>query len=289
MPGPVDDYFKKVKKDNPSYSDEQAWATAWSIYCKHKNPGSEHCKKPTSEYFKGKSAMDEMVLRVAASAVDPEMAKRVASRAMRALALGKTFESDKWRIHRYRDFIDITHLENAGKRGKCDKWSLEMNFHGDSLQESLGLEILQAAKKNVSADQMEKLLQEQVAEFGSGYSLKLHHTQYKGVDVIPAGFGPMEISTMKIQLTVKMDGFSVRDMSEGREIEVEDWDGNKKKVMDYPNMPTCIPSSAGKKGLAAFYRWVKDNKSKVKNMSYSDVLDALKDLGIPYHTYCAMD
>jgi hypothetical protein len=56
MPTPVDKYFKEIKKDNPSYSDEQAWATAWSIYCKHKNPGSEHCKKPAGEYLKGKSA-----------------------------------------------------------------------------------------------------------------------------------------------------------------------------------------------------------------------------------------
>jgi len=56
MPSPVDKYFDEVKKDNPSYSDEQAWATAWSIYCKHKNPGSEHCQKPPGEYLKGKSA-----------------------------------------------------------------------------------------------------------------------------------------------------------------------------------------------------------------------------------------
>lgn len=57
MPSPVDKYFKQVKDQNPSYSDEQAWATAWSIYCKHKNPGSEHCHKPTSEYLK--KALDD--------------------------------------------------------------------------------------------------------------------------------------------------------------------------------------------------------------------------------------
>lgn len=57
MPSPVDKYFEKVKKENPSYSDEQAWATAWSIYCKHKNPGSDHCHKDLDEYLKGRSAM----------------------------------------------------------------------------------------------------------------------------------------------------------------------------------------------------------------------------------------
>ncbi len=52
MPKPVDDYVEEIKKNNPSYSDEQAWATAWSIYCKHKNPGSDHCHKAPSEYLK---------------------------------------------------------------------------------------------------------------------------------------------------------------------------------------------------------------------------------------------
>jgi len=56
MPAKVDELFDEVKKSNPSYSDEQAWATAWSIYCKHVEPGSESCHLPTSEYLKGKTA-----------------------------------------------------------------------------------------------------------------------------------------------------------------------------------------------------------------------------------------
>jgi len=57
MPSPVDKYYKQVKEQNPSYSEEQAWATAWSIYCKHKNPGSPHCHKDPSEYLRTKSAL----------------------------------------------------------------------------------------------------------------------------------------------------------------------------------------------------------------------------------------
>ena len=56
MPAKVDKLYEEVKEKNPSYSEEQAWATAWSIYCKHVNPGSDSCHKPTSEYLKGKSA-----------------------------------------------------------------------------------------------------------------------------------------------------------------------------------------------------------------------------------------
>ena len=63
MPAKVDDLFDEVKKSNPGYSDEQAWATAWSIYCKHVEPGSESCHMPTSEYLKGKTASSRVVAR----------------------------------------------------------------------------------------------------------------------------------------------------------------------------------------------------------------------------------
>jgi hypothetical protein len=53
-PEQVDKYFKQVKKDNPSYDDSQAYATAWSIYCKHKNPGSDSCHQ--DDYLTGKTA-----------------------------------------------------------------------------------------------------------------------------------------------------------------------------------------------------------------------------------------
>lgn len=72
MPSPVDKYFDEVKEGNPSYSDEQAWATAWSIYCKHKNPGSEHCHQ--DEYLKGKSA--GLVVRVASRFLEADQQEK---------------------------------------------------------------------------------------------------------------------------------------------------------------------------------------------------------------------
>jgi len=53
-PAKVDKYFKEVKQKNPTYSDAQAWATAWSIFCKHVEPGSDSCHKDTSDYLKGR-------------------------------------------------------------------------------------------------------------------------------------------------------------------------------------------------------------------------------------------
>jgi hypothetical protein len=63
MPAKIDDLFDEIKESNPSYSDEQAWATAWSVYCKHVEPGSDSCHLPTSEYLKGKTASERVVAR----------------------------------------------------------------------------------------------------------------------------------------------------------------------------------------------------------------------------------
>lgn len=42
LPADVERYVKEVKEGNPDYTDEQVWATAWSIFCRA-NPDSEHC------------------------------------------------------------------------------------------------------------------------------------------------------------------------------------------------------------------------------------------------------
>jgi hypothetical protein len=54
MPKKVDEYYKKIKKENPEYDESKAWATAWSLYCK--NNESKHCKKDKEEYLNDKNA-----------------------------------------------------------------------------------------------------------------------------------------------------------------------------------------------------------------------------------------
>lgn len=59
VPADVERYVEEVRAANPDYDVAKIWATAWSIYCAYKNPDSEHCKKPTDEYFPGRSASDK--------------------------------------------------------------------------------------------------------------------------------------------------------------------------------------------------------------------------------------
>lgn len=63
MPSPVDKYVKQVREQNPDYDEAKVWATAWSIYCKYKNPGSDSCHQPASDYLKGKNAMSDKEVR----------------------------------------------------------------------------------------------------------------------------------------------------------------------------------------------------------------------------------
>jgi hypothetical protein len=106
MPSPVDKYFKQIKKDNPSYDDAQAWATAWSIYCKYKNPGSPSCHMPTDEYFKKES-------RLVAEFANALLVQKVASRYLRAMSLPENIESRLTRWRKKKDEILESLVEGA--------------------------------------------------------------------------------------------------------------------------------------------------------------------------------
>ena len=53
LPPKVEKYVKQIEKDNPDYDEAKVWATAWSLYCKHVNNDSPHCKKSPGDYFSG--------------------------------------------------------------------------------------------------------------------------------------------------------------------------------------------------------------------------------------------
>jgi hypothetical protein len=93
MPSPVDKYFKEVKENNPSYSDDQAWATAWSIYCKNVNPESPSCHKPKGEY------LSKEATRLITEFADALLIQKVASRYLVAMSLPENVETKllSWR------------------------------------------------------------------------------------------------------------------------------------------------------------------------------------------------
>lgn len=61
MPKKVEELVKRVKNDNPSYDDAKAYATAWSIFCKHVSPDHDSCKRDPEGYLKEKKARQQRI------------------------------------------------------------------------------------------------------------------------------------------------------------------------------------------------------------------------------------
>ena len=196
--------------------------------------------------------------------------------AMKGIAMGKGFETDALRAHRYRDSLHVTDLTFAGKRGKkCQRAVIQLSYlyDGDDKDRSAWFDRVTWNLTGFYKDNWKgfinfiKDLQDQFPG-----EIKLDIYNERGVDVTPAGFGPIVVDGKHVKVDSRWDTFSVRDKD------------------DQYNLPTCIPAfKGGKKDIKVFYRWVKDNQSKLRGMTYSDVLGEMRGIGIKYRSYCAMD
>lgn len=61
LPKKVEEYVDKFKEDG--YDESYAWSMGWSLYCKHKNPDSPHCKQDSYLDNQGKSSNLEKIAR----------------------------------------------------------------------------------------------------------------------------------------------------------------------------------------------------------------------------------
>ncbi len=182
------------------------------------------------------------------------------------LSVGETFENELWRIHRYREAIRVTHLENAGRRGKqCVEFVIHSNVAG-SLQpwESLAMEFMFYAKRKDGLPRMEQAMNE-AKEVG----FDVDKRTLRGVDVSPGGFQKLLIRGAFVTIEADYDRYSIED------------------ITDDDNQPTCI--ARGKKSIKQFYRWVKDNAKKLQSMTMHQIMDAMGKENIEYHYYCARD
>lgn len=193
-------------------------------------------------------------------------ALRVAARFMTALNVGETFENEHYRIHRYADSIKVMDLTNAGKRGKKVDAVTLYDFPRLSPVESTAMGYILWAKRN---SPFSKML-EQAKEDAEILGCKIEVSAYRGVDVMPAGVKPVEINGEHVYVEASPLRFIVRDKD------------------DRNNEPTCIPRG-NKKSLPVFYRWVKDNESRIRGMLFRDVLKEMEALGMDFHQYCAVD
>ena len=196
---------------------------------------------------------------------------------------GDTWESESgvYRVHRSRVSIRFWDLTNAGKRGKNVPTFVvyDLDFamraiKGNPKAQNALFSFMSKLTKfrNYSEAFMAAEVMRSLIEKESMSPPGLESRTEKGIHVAPAGFKPISINTDQIRIESDWSSFSVRDNT------------------DTYNLQTCIPAiKGGKADIKVFYRWVKDNQSRIKNMAFHDVTKAMDGLGIKAHHYCAMD
>jgi hypothetical protein len=186
---------------------------------------------------------------------------------------GDSVEKGSLRLHRFMDSLVLWDLTNAGKRGKrvektvvIPKYTLGSDIDRRGLLDRLG----QTLEHYSSYARARGYISDYLKDYPN--DLEIHEYQERGVDVTPAGFKPLVIRTDKILIEADYDGFRIVNRS------------------DQYNEPTCIPAATGgKKSIPVFYRWVQDNESRIKRMTFYEVQNEMQRLGIKYHYYCAID
>lgn len=201
--------------------------------------------------------------------------KAYPTKSVRQLGFGGAFESKHIRVKSWRSAIQVTDLENAGKRGKSVRqfslynidyirdrqptFSYVYNFYL-TLPKPTYDQALEWAKA-ISKDAQSRNI-----------GVEIQEKTLRGVDVAPSGFEPISIAEKHFNLSVDNKEFVIHDLDDPR------------------NEPTAISLDRhGKRNVKKLYDWALKNKTKLAGKTFNDVTRMLREAGINYHYYCAMD
>ena len=202
-----------------------------------------------------------------------DLAVKVATRyIVAAVARGETVEQGDVRIHRYADVFFIWDLTNAGKRGKKVKMmAVQPNHYYYKGDRAKWFDSMSRAIEHYRTyKDVKNFFEDVLVDYPN--EIDIDEREERGVDVYPGGFMPVKVNGKGVYVEVGYKDFTVRNLD------------------DKYNETTCIPAIKGsKKAIPVFYRWVKDNESKIKSMTFREVLTEMDKLDVPYHQYCAMD
>lgn len=184
------------------------------------------------------------------------------------LQIGETFETVSWRVHRFSTSVRATHLANAGKRGKtCDEFSAWIRYGGESSLADLALRLACLAVDGVGPEEM--AVEVEIGAAACDAEVEVERSTRRGVDVAPGGVSTVRVDGARVRVIAEYDSWSVLDKN------------------DPNNEPTLLPLRS--KDRKAFYAWAKKNEEALKTMAFAQVMTALREAGIGYHYYCAVD
>jgi len=178
---------------------------------------------------------------------------------------GDTIETSTWRVLRGALSIRVTHITNAGKRGKrCAEYTLYLESCGSDAALDPITEIVRA-KAEREVDPAEMLV---VMTMCKSNAIGLQVSELRGVDVTKPG-EKVEIIGRAVKVRASTQGFAVANR------------------LDVMNEETMI--QVDRSGPVKVLAWVKANVKALESMTFADVTEALRSMGVNYHYHCAID
>ena len=154
---------------------------------------------------------------------------------------GETKENEHLRFHVWNSSVKVWDLENAGKRGKTVPVMVvwDADFVQDPQLLGALIDWVKDLPKSTFAQAVARVKALDAMPVEGFGRTKLEFRNERGVDVAPAGFGPIIINTPNVHIEADWNTFSVRDH------------------IDRNNEPTCIPSSkGGKDSIKVFFIYI---------------------------------
>ena len=178
---------------------------------------------------------------------------------------GDTIETNGWRIHLGALAIRVTHIVNAGKRGKkCAQFVLWHRdcFYTGQLDAAL-VAIRAEAERGAEPAAMRSTMESHVAG-----TVSLQVSEERAIDVVRAD-DKIEIVGVCLEVRASSQGFFFQNR------------------LDVHNLETLI--QVDRTAPAKVLAWVKANRSALETMPFSWVTASLRSMNVRSHYYCAID
>ncbi len=209
---------------------------------------------------------------------------KVATRYLLAkgLEMGKTFQNEKVRVHRYRELLVVTDIRDAGKRGKkCLSFHTSPTYHykGDTQEwlDKISGGLLDFVSSADPYSKMKGFITDIQKEFPG--EVDLEERPLKSISVEPFGIRydlkiPQDDGKSEIWVRANPIDFGVTShyWHEGPQ-------GKPGFHMD------TLYSPDKRQDASVFYGWLRDNVSKINSFTMDDFRQTWKTLGVRYDSH----
>lgn len=169
-----------------------------------------------------------------------------------------------WRINRGSMSIRLTNLEGAGKRGKRVEVMTMFSLRVEVTDALVDAVVAMVKRAKDVADVRAGLI-----ALAAQNGMEFEEYEDRGIDVRPAGAGPIRIRGENVSVHATLEHFGVQD------------------AHDFQNRTTFMQVT--KADARKFYDWASKHKGLLETASFSQIKNAVEGAGIKIRIFSAMD